>query len=254
MVAVVVEARLADRDHPRPRGQGLDLGEHLLGGKRGSHGGNGVVNTIERWWYTNNPPPTGGKPAAITTQKTVVDTTELGLLANVDETDILLVQPGISASIELDAAPGARYDATVRTIDVLPGQSARGGVSYRVRLVLAGGKYGDGRVAPNPRPGMSAVAHRQIEDGELLFNTAVEFSVVLVAPAGGEHRAIGKLLQKPGDDLSALGRIGKEIQAELQESLARLGFATRVIQQGRDVRQAQRDANARERPGLRHLS
>src|SRR5207244_814240 len=26
------------------------------------HGGNGIVNTIERWWYTNNPPPTGGRP------------------------------------------------------------------------------------------------------------------------------------------------------------------------------------------------
>ncbi len=39
------------------------------------NGGNGIVNTIERWWYTNNPPPTGGKPSAIKTQKTVVDTT-----------------------------------------------------------------------------------------------------------------------------------------------------------------------------------
>ncbi len=37
------------------------------------NGGNGIVNTIERWWYINNPPPTGGKPDAITTQKTVVD-------------------------------------------------------------------------------------------------------------------------------------------------------------------------------------
>jgi hypothetical protein len=37
------------------------------------NGGNGIVNTIERWWYTNNPPPTGGKPEAIKTQKTVVD-------------------------------------------------------------------------------------------------------------------------------------------------------------------------------------
>lgn len=39
------------------------------------NGGNGVVNTIERWWYTNNPPPTGGTPDAIKTQKTVVDNT-----------------------------------------------------------------------------------------------------------------------------------------------------------------------------------
>ena len=29
------------------------------------HGGNGVVNTIERWWYTNNPPPEGGTPGKI---------------------------------------------------------------------------------------------------------------------------------------------------------------------------------------------
>jgi hypothetical protein len=40
------------------------------------HGGNGIVNTIERWWYTNNPPPTGGKPKAIKVQDTVTDTTE----------------------------------------------------------------------------------------------------------------------------------------------------------------------------------
>jgi hypothetical protein len=35
------------------------------------HGGNGIVNTVERWWYTNNPPPTGGKPSAIQVQDTV---------------------------------------------------------------------------------------------------------------------------------------------------------------------------------------
>ena len=39
------------------------------------HGGNGVVNTIERWWYTNNPPPVGGKPNAIKVPDTVTDTT-----------------------------------------------------------------------------------------------------------------------------------------------------------------------------------
>ena len=39
------------------------------------NGGNGIVNTIERWWYTNNPPPTGGKPGEIQTQKTVVEPT-----------------------------------------------------------------------------------------------------------------------------------------------------------------------------------
>ncbi len=90
---------------------------------------------------------------------TVVDTSELGVLAEVDETDVLLVAPGVTASIELDAAPGARYDGTVRSVDVLPSTSARGGVSYRVRLSIGAGKLADGRDAPTPRPGMSAVAH-----------------------------------------------------------------------------------------------
>ena len=35
------------------------------------NGGNGIVNTIERWWYTNNPPPTGGSPDKIQVQGTV---------------------------------------------------------------------------------------------------------------------------------------------------------------------------------------
>jgi hypothetical protein len=43
------------------------------------HGGNGIVNTVERWWYTNNPPPVGGKPAAIKTPTTVAPTTRPGV-------------------------------------------------------------------------------------------------------------------------------------------------------------------------------
>jgi hypothetical protein len=34
------------------------------------HGGNGIVNTIERWWYTNNPPVVGGNPDQIRVQGT----------------------------------------------------------------------------------------------------------------------------------------------------------------------------------------
>ncbi|MFI5054238.1 MAG: phosphodiester glycosidase family protein [Acidimicrobiia bacterium] len=39
------------------------------------HGGNGIVNTVERWWYTNNPPPVGGKPSAIKVQGTIGEPT-----------------------------------------------------------------------------------------------------------------------------------------------------------------------------------
>jgi len=96
----------------------------------------------------------GGRVGAGTPVVTIVDTSELGLLAEVDETDVLLVKPGIAAEVELDAAPGSRYAATVQSVDILPSTSSQGGVSYRIRLTL---RASDG--APTPRPGMNAVAH-----------------------------------------------------------------------------------------------
>jgi multidrug efflux pump subunit AcrA (membrane-fusion protein) len=93
---------------------------------------------------------------------TVVDIGRLGLAAEVDETDVLLVKPGGTATAELDAATGATYHATVRAVDLLPTTSAQGGVSYRVRLDLGKGTYQDGRTAPAPRPGMSAVVRLRV--------------------------------------------------------------------------------------------
>jgi multidrug efflux pump subunit AcrA (membrane-fusion protein) len=101
--------------------------------------------------------PQGAVVGAGTPILTVVDTGRLGLSAEVDETDVLLVRTGGRATVELDAATGATYPATVRAIDLLPTTSAQGGVSYHVRLDLGSGTYGDGRPAPTPRPGMSAV-------------------------------------------------------------------------------------------------
>jgi HlyD family secretion protein len=95
----------------------------------------------------------------------LVDVSDLSLAAEVDETDILLVRPGVTADVELDAVPGASYAAEVETVDLAPTTSARGGVSYVVRLSLGGGSMSDGDPAPEPRPGMSAVA-------DLLVRTA----------------------------------------------------------------------------------
>jgi HlyD family secretion protein len=97
-------------------------------------------------------PAVGAQVPAGTPVLTVVDVSELGLLADVDETDVLLVKPGMTAAVELDAAPGAHYTTT----------STRGGVSFRVRLALGAGTLRDGNPAPVPRPGMSAVAHLQV--------------------------------------------------------------------------------------------
>ena len=89
---------------------------------------------------------------------TVTDVSSLSLSAAVDETDILLVKPGVHAAVNFDAVPDATYPALVTSVDLAPTASSRGGVSYLVRLSLAAGTNSDGSPAPVPRPGMSAVA------------------------------------------------------------------------------------------------
>ncbi|MFI7577974.1 efflux RND transporter periplasmic adaptor subunit [Micromonospora sp. NPDC049497] len=108
--------------------------------------------------------PVGGRVTAGTPVLTIVDTSQLGLLAEVDETDVLLVRAGLTATVELDAVTGATYDATVRSVDVLPVSSARGGVSYRVRLALGPGRLGEAEPAPAPRPGMNAVVRMRVRE------------------------------------------------------------------------------------------
>ncbi|MEH1167163.1 efflux RND transporter periplasmic adaptor subunit [Micromonospora sp. CPCC 205539] len=106
----------------------------------------------------------GGRVTAGTPVLTVVDTGQLGLLAEVDETDVLLVRAGVAATVELDAVGGATYDAAVRSVDVLPTSSAQGGVTYRVRLTLGAGKLAEDEPAPAPRPGMNAIVHLRVRE------------------------------------------------------------------------------------------
>jgi HlyD family secretion protein len=105
--------------------------------------------------------PVGAQVAAGTPLLTVTDVGGLTVTAEVDETDVLLVEAGQPATVELDAVPDARYPAQVVAVDVTPTPSAGGGVSYRVRLSLAGGTTEDGP-APRPKPGMSAIVELQV--------------------------------------------------------------------------------------------
>ncbi|WP_245601628.1 efflux RND transporter periplasmic adaptor subunit [Hamadaea tsunoensis] len=102
----------------------------------------------------------GGLVSAGTPILTIVDVSELGLVADVDETDIFLVKTGVPADVELDAAPGVTYPAIVTAIDILPTPNARGAVAYRVRLSLQSPPSG----AQTPRPGMNAVAHLRVRE------------------------------------------------------------------------------------------
>lgn len=102
-------------------------------------------------------PVSSGTPLA-----TVTDVSTLSLVAEVDETDVLMVRPGVLASVNLDAVPDATYSAAVEGLDLAPVTTAGGGVTYRVRLKLGPGRLADGGPAPRPRPGMSAVADLQV--------------------------------------------------------------------------------------------
>ena len=151
--------------------------------------------------------PAGAYVAAGTPIATVVDLTRLGLTAEVDETDVLLVKPGIAATVEFDAATGATYTARVRSVDLLPTTAATGGVSYKVRLDLGAGKYADDTAAPAPRPGMSAVVRldvRQVSDAVTVPASAVvnaDGRDTVWAVRDGHYRRVAVTLGVQGEDV-----------------------------------------------------
>ncbi|MCA1712344.1 MAG: HlyD family efflux transporter periplasmic adaptor subunit [Actinobacteria bacterium] len=106
----------------------------------------------------------GAQVSAGAALATVTDLTGLSVTAEVDETDVLLVKPGVRASVEVDAVPGATYPGLVTGVELAPTTSARGGVSYRVRVSLDAGTTADDERAPAPRPGMSAVVDLQVRN------------------------------------------------------------------------------------------
>lgn len=89
---------------------------------------------------------------------TVTDASVLSVAAQVDETDVLTVHPGVTASIQLNAVPGATYQGTVTSVDPTASTSSQGSVTYTVRLSLGPGTLPGGGRAPTPLPGMSAIA------------------------------------------------------------------------------------------------
>ncbi len=140
-------------------------------------------------------PVTSGQPLL-----TVTDTSALSLTAQVDETDVLLVTPGVTATAEVDAVPDATYAAAVTSLDPTPTASSRGGVSYVVRLTLGAGTLPGGGAAPTPRPGMSAVVALRVRTARnvLALPAAAVFrsgrsDAVWVVTAGVAHQRAVRL-------------------------------------------------------------
>ena len=156
---------------------------------------------------------------------TVTDVGGLTVLAEVDETDVLLVQPGTEAVVEVDAVPGARYPATVRAVDLAPTTSTGGGVSYQIRLQLLPGTTADEEPAPTPRPGMSAVVDLQVR-------TAVDAVAVPSAAVVRDEGRDAVFVVEGGDDGATVQRRAVRLGAQgldLVEVLSGVEPGERVV-------------------------
>ena len=174
----------------------------------------------------------GSEVAAGQTVATVFDTSDLLVAAEVDETDIALVRPGQPTRVELDAFPAASFGATVRRVAVAPvaGQSAAGGVTYQVDLVLG---EADGPGRPVPRVGMTATA--AIEVRRAVGKLSVAGSA-LVGRAGGQAVFVverGKVRLRPVQ-VAADGEDRVAIAAGLREGERVVSRGAERLRDGQD--------------------
>jgi HlyD family secretion protein len=175
-----------------------DSAQQALQGLQGGTGGQSA----------GGPPLRAGDPvAAGQTVATVYDVSALQVATEVDETDIALVKVGQPAAVELDAFPAASFSARVRRVAVAPspGQSAAGGVTYEVDLVLSAS---DG---PVPKVGMTATADIQVRralgslsvPGSALVGRGRDQQAVFVIEGGKVHLRDVQV-SVDGDDRAAI--------------------------------------------------
>lgn len=186
----------------------------LLGGGSGS-------STSVAGVLSDGQPVTSGQPLL-----SVTDASTLSLAAQVDETDVLLVRPGVQANAELDAVPDATYDSEVTTVDPTPTSSSRGGVTYVVRLSLGRGTLPDGSTAPTPRPGMSAVV-------DLRVRTAPDAVAVPAAAVFRDGRRDAVWAVKNGVAHERAVRLGAQGDTRVQV-LEGLEVGERIVVHGAD--------------------
>ncbi|HEY7487898.1 MAG TPA: efflux RND transporter periplasmic adaptor subunit [Streptosporangiaceae bacterium] len=173
--------------------------------------------------------PVAGGDAIVT----ITDVSRLRLSADVDETDILQIKRGVAATVELDAAPGATYQATVTGVGATPTQSSGGGVTYKVTLSLDSGTYAGGGQAPWPKPGMSAVVDLRVREARSALSvpssaivTSGQNATVWVVAGGRAERRVVRLGAQ-GDTVAQV--------------VSGLGEGERIVVRGADdVRQGQK--------------
>jgi HlyD family secretion protein len=125
----------------------------------------------------------GAAVAAGSTVLSVIDASTLSLTADVDETDVLSVQPGVAADVTVDAVAGATYHGTVTSVDPTAQGGGGGAVTYTVRLSYDGGTGEDGQPAATPLPGMSASVSLVVKS----VSDVVEVPASAVVRAGAQN-------------------------------------------------------------------
>jgi multidrug efflux pump subunit AcrA (membrane-fusion protein) len=153
---------------------------------------------------------------------TITDDSALSVAAQVDETDVLLVDDGTAATVVLDALPGDPIEAEVVSIDPSPTTSARGGVAFTVRVPLPDD------VRPGLLPGMSAIVSLTVREAP---GVPVVPTSAIVRRDGGDSvwrlDSDGKARLRPVD----LGVLGDGIV----EVVSGLEAGDRIVTSGADL-------------------
>ncbi|WP_369052126.1 efflux RND transporter periplasmic adaptor subunit [Kineococcus terrestris] len=145
-------------------GAGLPAGAEQLLQQQGLSLPGGALGGVDAGGGTGPVIAEGAAVSAGSPLLSVVDASVLSWTADVDETDVLQVRPGLRARISVDAVQDAEYAGTVTSVDPTATTGSGGGVTYTVRLSYDGGTRADGSPAPEPLPGMSAVVSLVVAD------------------------------------------------------------------------------------------
>jgi len=108
------------------------------------------------------------------------------------------------------------------------------------RLDALGGKLGGLDLDVD---GLRAGGCGGFENSYLIFDTAVEAPVILMAAAGGENSTAGMAVETGADDGDPLIGVAQVIEGELEEGFVRFGFTLGAFEQLRRIADAQGDAD-----------
>lgn len=86
---------------------------------------------------SSSPPTEGSAVSQAAAPFTVVDLSGLKFTAEVDEADVERVEPGMSATVTLDAFPGEEFETTVTRVNPAAQSTATGGTIFPVELDLS---------------------------------------------------------------------------------------------------------------------